>query len=118
MSNTLITVIIPCYNAEQYIGATITSVMNQTYKDIEIIVIDDGSTDTSKEKINSFNDKRIKYHYQINKGLSAARNKGMSIALGGYFSFIDSDDICNTISNIISSRASVLFASKKTLKAV
>lgn len=89
----LSSVIIPCFNAELYIEQTLKSVLSQTETDFEVIVIDDGSTDKSKEIILSFNDSRIKYFYQTNKGVSAARNNGLSKAKGKYVIFFDADDI-------------------------
>lgn len=89
-----ISVIIPVYNVEKYIRESIDSVINQTYKNLEIIIVDDGSTDTSgaicDEYINK--DKRIKVIHQENKGLSGARNTGLDVATGKYIMFIDSDD--------------------------
>ena len=89
-----ISVIIPVYNVEKYIRESIDSVINQTYKNLEIIIVDDGSTDTSgaicDEYINK--DNRIKVIHQENKGLSGARNTGLDVATGKYIMFIDSDD--------------------------
>lgn len=95
MEEPLVSIIVPSYNSEQYISDTLTSVQNQTYQKWECIVIDDGSNDLSKEIISSFlkDDLRIKYHYQQNSGLSAARNKGMSLAKGEFIQFLDSDDV-------------------------
>lgn len=94
----LVSVIIPVYNSEKYIGGTIKSILNQTYDNIEIIVIDDGSSDKSadviKELINIYGGKKIiKYYYQENSGVSEARNKGIEKANGKYVAFIDSDDL-------------------------
>lgn len=88
-----ISIVIPCYNSESFIKETIHSVLSQTYNSIEVIVIDDGSTDNSKAEINSINDLRLSYHYQNNKGVSEARNNGLKIAKGNYILFLDSDDI-------------------------
>lgn len=87
-----ISVIIPVFNCEKFLGRCLSSIVNQTFKDLEIIVINDGSTDNSKNIIESFDDNRIKYYYQNNSGISATRNKGMKLANGEYISFIDSDD--------------------------
>lgn len=94
--NEKISVIIPTYNRANLIKKSINSVLNQTYKNIEIIVIDDGSTDSTQSIINKINDKRIKY-YKLNKnnGASYARNVGINLASGNYISFHDSDDILN-----------------------
>jgi glycosyltransferase involved in cell wall biosynthesis len=90
----LISVIVPVYNVEKYLNRCIESIVNQTYANIEIILIDDGSTDASslicKEWENK--DKRIKYYKKDNGGLGTARNYGIEYAEGKYISFIDSDD--------------------------
>ena len=90
----LVSIIIPVYNLEKYIKHCLESVVNQTYKELEIICIDDGSTDGSAEIIKSMaaNDPRIKYIYQENAGVSAARNKGLDTATGEYVMFVDGDD--------------------------
>ncbi len=90
----LISVIIPAYNSERTILKTITSIVNQSYKDIEIIVIDDGSTDGTADVVIDLSscDSRIKLKTQPNKGPSAARNLGMELASGEYLMFVDSDD--------------------------
>lgn len=87
-----LSVIVPVYNVEKYIEECISSLLNQTIKEIEIIVVDDGSCDNSIELVKRFKDKRIKIIYQENKGLSAARNTGIREANGDYIVFIDSDD--------------------------
>lgn len=90
----LVTIVIPVYNTVDYLGCCIESVIKQTYNDIEIILIDDGSTDGSQvfcdEAANR--DARIKVIHQQNRGLSAARNAGLDIATGDYILFLDSDD--------------------------
>jgi glycosyltransferase involved in cell wall biosynthesis len=85
-------IIIPSYNRLHTLPATIESVMQQTCTDFEIIVADDGSADETANWISKQNDKRIKYIYQSNAGVCAARNKGASIAEGEYLIFLDSDD--------------------------
>ncbi len=85
-------VIIPLYNKEFFIEKTLQSVLGQTFKDFEIIIVNDGSTDGSLEKINKFKDHRIKLFEQENQGVSVARNKGMEMAKGEYFCFLDADD--------------------------
>ncbi|QGH36257.1 glycosyltransferase [Gracilibacillus salitolerans] len=86
------TVVIPLYNKEKAIKRAIDSVLNQTYKNFEIIVIDDGSTDFSVEKIRSINNSKIKVIQQKNAGVSAARNKGIYNANFDYIAFLDADD--------------------------
>jgi glycosyltransferase involved in cell wall biosynthesis len=94
IKNPTVSVIIPTYNRANLIEKAIGSVLNQTYQDFEIIVIDDGSTDNTREIIRSFKDKRVKYvkKYKKNKGSSVARNIGIKIARGKYFALLDSDD--------------------------
>lgn len=90
----IISVIIPMYNSQLYIEECIKSVQQQTIKELEIIVIDDGSTDDSSiivENLKKF-DKRIELYYQDNSGAGVARNKGINYANGEYLSFLDSDD--------------------------
>ncbi len=92
--NSLVSIIIPIYNLENYIEYCLNSVVNQTYKELEILCIDDGSTDKSAEIVKRFaaSDGRIKYFYQENAGVSAARNKGLDEAKGEYVMFVDGDD--------------------------
>lgn len=87
----MVSVIVPVYNNETYLGQAINSIMQQTYKDIEIIVVDDGSTDNSSKIAEDF--EQVKYIYQANSGPSAARNKGVSASRGEYIAFLDSDDM-------------------------
>lgn len=91
----LISVIIPLYNTEEYIYDTIDSIANQTLRDIEIIIINDGSTDNSLSIVKRCieNDKRIILYSQENKGQSIARNKGITASKGKYIYFMDSDDL-------------------------
>lgn len=93
----LISVIVPVYNTEKYIKDCLNSILTQTYTNLEVIVIDDGSKDKSEEIIQEYiaKDNRVKYFKQENSGLSATRNKGMDIAQGEFISFIDSDDAIN-----------------------
>ncbi|GAH74960.1 unnamed protein product, partial [marine sediment metagenome] len=88
-----VSVIIPTYNRAYLIGRAIQSVLNQTYQDFEIIVVDDGSTDDTEEIVRSFKDKRIGYvRHEKNKGAAAARNTGIKAAKSEYIAFQDSDD--------------------------
>lgn len=91
----LISIIIPCYNASKYIGETIESILVQSHNNFELIIVDDGSTDDSAKIIKMYNDKRIQYIYQQNKGTCAATNHGLSKANGQYIKFFDADDIMN-----------------------
>lgn len=93
-----ISVIIPVYNVEKYLAECLTSVVNQTFKDIEIICVNDGSTDNSPMILEEFaqKDSRIKIINQENQGLSAARNTGIEVATGEYITFVDSDDYVST----------------------
>lgn len=86
-----VSVIIPTYNRQQLIGRAIRSVLNQTFQDFEIVVIDDGSTDGTKDFITAYKDK-VKYFYQEHKGISTARNRGIVESKGEYVAFLDSDD--------------------------
>ena len=87
----LISVIIPVYNGDRFISETIDSVIGQNYKNIEILVVDDGSTDKSAEIVKSY--KNVKYIYQNNRGPSSARNTGIDASNGAYIAFVDCDDI-------------------------
>lgn len=90
----LISLIIPCYNAEQTLKKCLDSVVRQTYQNLEVIIIDDGSTDGSSEIYKEFqhHDQRIKFIKQTNSGVSKARNEGVKAASGSYICFVDSDD--------------------------
>ena len=92
--NDLISIIIPMYNSENYIGKLLESLINQTYKNLEIIIVDDGSSDNSLKKALEYEkkDKRIKIITQKNSGVSSARNVGLKNVKGEYFTFLDSDD--------------------------
>ena len=85
-------VIIPLFNKEKFIEATLKSVLKQTFIDFEILIINDGSTDNSGPIIKGFDDPRIRYFYKENEGVSSARNDGIDKAQSDYISFIDADD--------------------------
>lgn len=88
-----VSVILPVYNAEKHLKKCLDSIVNQTLKEIEIIIIDDGSTDSSSEICKRYlNDKRVSYYYKENEGLGAARQDGILHAKGEYIGFVDSDD--------------------------
>lgn len=89
----LVSIIVPVYNVEQYLEDCLDSILQQSYQNIEVIVINDGSTDGSRERVIPYlADKRINYIEQENKGLSGARNTGLKNATGKYIVFVDSDD--------------------------
>jgi glycosyltransferase involved in cell wall biosynthesis len=92
MSEPFFSVIIPTYNRANFLYKAIESVLSQTYKGFELIIIDDGSTDNTKEIISKYQDERIIYFYQENKERSAARNQGIALSSGKYICFLDSDD--------------------------
>ena len=85
-------IIIPSYNRKYLLKIAIESVLEQTFKDFELIIVDDGSTDKTKELVETYKDKRIKYFYQENKGPASARNLGIKNSSGEYICFLDSDD--------------------------
>ena len=89
----LVSVIIPLYNAEKYIAETIQNVLSQSYINIEILIIDDGSTDNSLSVAKKYENKKIKIFSQENKGASAARNYGLREANGDFIQFLDADDL-------------------------
>lgn len=90
----LVTIVVPVYKVEKYIDKCINSILNQTYKNLEIILVDDGSPDTCKEICDNYakQDIRIKVIHKENGGLSDARNAGIDVATGRFISFVDSDD--------------------------
>lgn len=88
----LVSIIIPCYNAERWVAAAIESALGQTYPNIEVVAIDDGSTDGSLEVIKQF-DRKIKWLSTLNRGPSAARNVGLKVAKGEWIQFLDADDL-------------------------
>lgn len=87
-----ISIIVPIYNAEKYIDKCLTSLINQTKKELEIILINDGSTDKTEEIVKKYSDKRIKYFKNNNQGIGKTRNFGIEKATAKYIMFIDSDD--------------------------
>jgi glycosyltransferase involved in cell wall biosynthesis len=88
-----ISVVTPCYNAERFIAQTIRSVLDQTYQDFEIIVVDDGSIDGSPQVVQGFSDPRIRLLSQTNAGPAKARNTGVRAATGEFLAFLDADDL-------------------------
>jgi glycosyltransferase involved in cell wall biosynthesis len=102
--NPLVSVVVPAYNAAKYIAETIESVLNQSFSNFELIIIDDGSTDNQVDLIFPYcqRDVRVKYIYQENKGVSASRNTGFNHSSGKYIAFLDADDVW--LSNNLSSK--------------
>ena len=98
MNKPLITVVMPAHNAAEFIQSSIESVLNQTYQNIELIVIDDHSTDSTSDIIQSqFKDNQhVHYYPAVKKNVSNARNQGISLAKGSYISFLDADDTYNS----------------------
>ena len=88
-----LSVIIPTYNYGRFLGEAIQSVLDQTFADFDLIVVDDGSTDNTKEVVGSFADTRVKYIYQENRGVSAARNAAIWDSKGEHIAFLDADDV-------------------------
>ena len=105
----MISVVIPLYNKAETISRCLKSVLSQSYKNFECVVVDDGSTDNGAEIVNSFKDSRIKYYFKKNGGVSSARNYGVKCALADSIVFLDADDfliedaleiLCNRMSEI------------------
>ena len=94
MNENLISVMVPCYNTEKYLAKCIESILNQTYKNIELLLINDGSTDSSLQIMKDYaaKDNRIVIIDRENKGLSYSRNEALRVAKGDYLTFVDSDD--------------------------
>ena len=95
ISKKLISIIVPVYNVENYMEECLDSIKNQTHKDIEVILVNDGSTDGSREICERYceKDSRFKLINQENQGLSEARNVGVRVSTGEYIFFVDSDDV-------------------------
>ena len=89
----MVSVILPVYNGEKYIKEAIDSVLTQTFDKFELIIINDGSTDSTKDIVLGYKDTRIKYFYQTNKGEAASRNEGIRNSKFDLVTFIDADDI-------------------------
>ncbi len=88
-----VSVVIPAYNHEKFIGPAIDSVLGQSYQDFELIIVDDGSTDNTAGVIKGYDDKRIRYFYQDNQDAFNTINRGMGLAVGDYIAILNSDDI-------------------------
>ena len=93
MKNIAVSIIVPIYNKEPYLKECLDTIVKQTLKEIEIILVDDGSVDKSKEICEEYlYDSRVSYYYQENEGLASARQTGIDHASGEYIGFIDADD--------------------------
>lgn len=92
MNSPFFSIIIPTYNRAAHIGVAIKSVLEQTFTNYELIIVDDGSTDNTRSIVREFDDDRIKYHFKLNEERSIARNFGIDLAKGLYINFLDSDD--------------------------
>jgi glycosyltransferase involved in cell wall biosynthesis len=88
-----VTVVVPTYNRAKWVEEAIQSVLRQSFSDFSLVVVDDGSTDNTKEVVLKFRDPRVKYLYQENRGVSAARNSGVRASTSEYIAFLDSDDM-------------------------
>lgn len=93
MHTPLFSVLVPAYNIESLIRQTLESALAQTIQDLEIVVVDDGSSDKTTEVVHSFTDPRIRLIHQANAGVSAARNRAIAEARGKYVAFLDGDDV-------------------------
>jgi glycosyltransferase involved in cell wall biosynthesis len=87
----LVSAILPAYNRERYLGAALTSILQQDYRPLEVIVVDDGSTDGTARVARSYPE--VRYLYQPNQGAAAARNAGIAVSRGAFLAFLDSDDV-------------------------
>ena len=94
LKHPLVSVVLPCYNIEEYLNECLESIVNQTYQNLQIIIVNDGSTDGTTNIIDDYRDKddRIMVINQVNSGLGAARNSGIEYVTGDYLTFVDSDD--------------------------
>jgi glycosyltransferase involved in cell wall biosynthesis len=88
----LVSVIIPVYNYDRYLAEAIECVLNQTYRHVDVIVVDDASTDRSSEVAKSFADRGVRYCYQEHAGIGPARNRGVELSDGDFIAFLDADD--------------------------
>ena len=105
IATSLVSIVMPAFNAEKTIVRAIDSVLKQTYPNIELLIINDGSTDNTSEIVSKYRDSRVALINQGNKGLSGARNTGLENIKGEYVTFLDSDDWCEAdfVEKLISS---------------
>lgn len=105
----LITIIIPIYNAEKYLKRCVDSILNQSFKDLELILVNDGSTDGSGEICDFYSeyDERVQVHHLLNGGPSRARNHGLNHSVGKYITFIDADDYVNNYFSDTANKVSI-----------
>ncbi len=108
----MVSIIMPVYNGARFIAEAIDSVLAQHHTNWELIIVNDGSTDSSEKVILSYNDERLQYYNQENKGVSAARNVGLKAMTGDFFCFLDADDLLPK--NSLASRLQVFYADKQT----
>ena len=101
----MLSVIIPVYNCEEYLDESVGGILNQTFQDIEVICVDDGSTDNSLKKLQEFakEDSRMQVFHQENQGGGAARNFALTKATGKYLYFMDADDVIVSIDDLVDS---------------
>jgi glycosyltransferase involved in cell wall biosynthesis len=95
MSTPTVSIVMPVFNVERFVGAAVRSALDQTFGDFELIIVDDGGHDASMDICRSFHDPRIRLISQANRGLAGARNSGIAAARGRYIAFLDSDDLWN-----------------------
>ncbi|HGY8149025.1 TPA: glycosyltransferase family 2 protein, partial [Escherichia coli] len=118
----LVSIIIPAYNAQDWIERCLVSCLNQSYQNIEIIVINDGSTDNTANILEKFNVNKLKIFHEKNSGVAIARRKGLDYSRGEYIFFLDSDDFINEsaleilVTKIDNYNADVVIAQAKHLK--
>ena len=91
---TTVSVVMTCYNHEKYIVSAVQSVLDQTFPDFELIIIDDGSTDGTRDMLKTFNDDRIRLIFQENEGPGSACNAGLNIVSGEFIALMSGDDVC------------------------
>ena len=92
MSGPVVSVVMPAYNAERFVDEALESVLKQSYQRLEVIVVDDGSTDGTAARVQAYGNP-VRYLQQVNAGVGAARNRGLEAATGDYIAFLDADDL-------------------------